>query len=94
MDKLMRRFLALALALVPMVAFAQDAPEKNAGNPYGLTDEQWEHIQEGNVGRADALQVGESAPDFDLVSLDGDSRTRLAEFQGKRPVVLFFGSYT
>jgi hypothetical protein len=94
MDNLMRRFLALALALVPSGAFAQDAPDKDTGNPYGLTDEQWEHVQEGNVGRAEALQVGEPAPDFDLLSLDGESRTRLAEFRGKRPVVLFFGSYT
>lgn len=90
----MRAFLMLAFALVPALALAQDAEPEESGNPYGLSDERWEHIQDGNVGRAEELQVGQTAPDFDLRSLDGESSTRLAEFRGKRPVVLFFGSYT
>ena len=39
-------------------------------------------------------EVGEMAPTFTLMSLDGKGETDLASFRGKRPVVLFFGSYT
>ena len=45
-------------------------------------------------GTGAGLKVGEVAPTFKLKSLDGDSETDLAEFKGKKPVVLFFGSYT
>ncbi len=48
-------------------------------------------------GRPDAkpsLKVGQTAPTFELKSLDGKSATDLASFKGKRPVILFFGSYT
>jgi peroxiredoxin len=38
--------------------------------------------------------VGQAAPTFKLKSLDGNSATELASFNGKRPVILFFGSYT
>ena len=41
-----------------------------------------------------APRVGQMAPDFRLKSLDGKSETRLSQFRGKKPVVLFFGSYT
>lgn len=41
-----------------------------------------------------SLIKGEIAPDFVLKSLDGESETKLSDFRGKKPVVLFFGSYT
>ncbi len=47
----------------------------------------------------DTLKVGDKAPDFTLKKLDskkggkGETVT-LSSFQGKKPVVLFFGSYT
>ena len=41
-----------------------------------------------------ALKVGEHAPVFKLKSLDGQSETDLAGFRAKKPVILFFGSYT
>ncbi len=37
--------------------------------------------------------VGGMAPDFELVTLDGDARVRLSAHRGK-PVGLIFGSYT
>ena len=43
---------------------------------------------------ATAPRRGEKAPEFELESWDGKSKTRLAEFRGVRPVVLIFGSYT
>jgi hypothetical protein len=44
--------------------------------------------------RAGRLHVGDAAPDFTLKTPDGSAQVRLASFQGKRPVVLVFGSYT
>lgn len=42
-----------------------------------------------------APKVGDDAPRFTLKMLDDKSKeVQLAGFAGKRPVVLFFGSYT
>jgi len=43
---------------------------------------------------AEAPKVGELAPDFELQDPEGRSSVRLADFRGKRPVALVFGSYT
>ena len=42
----------------------------------------------------DKLKVGDEAPGFALKTADGKKQVKLAEFRGKRPVVLVFGSYT
>ena len=39
-------------------------------------------------------KAGDVAPVFKLMSLDGKESFDLEFFKGKRPVVLFFGSYT
>jgi len=39
-------------------------------------------------------KVGQEAPDFELMTADGEQSFRLSSFQGKRPVVLIFGSHT
>ena len=44
--------------------------------------------------RGGELKVGDTAPDVELVELDGNSRSRLRERLGARPLVLVFGSYT
>lgn len=50
--------------------------------------------------RTPDLAVGSPASPFDLPRLDAEShrptgeRVRLADFAGRRPVVLIFGSYT
>ena len=41
-----------------------------------------------------SLIVGEMAPTFVLKSLDGKTETDLSAFAGKKPVILFYGSYT
>ena len=41
-----------------------------------------------------APEAGQIAPTFKLNSLDGEQTVELANFKGKRPVILFFGSYT
>jgi len=40
------------------------------------------------------LAVGDPAFPFDLPLLDGGKRVRLADFSGRQPVALVFGSYT
>ena len=50
--------------------------------------------------RTPSLAAGERAVDFDLPRLDPEThrpsgeRVRLADFHGRRPVALVFGSYT
>jgi hypothetical protein len=46
------------------------------------------------IARAGRLREGDLAPDFTLRTSDKKSRVRLSSFQGHRPVVLVFGSYT
>ena len=41
-----------------------------------------------------APKVGEEAPDFALATRDGSESIRLSQFEGDRPVVLVFGSWT
>jgi hypothetical protein len=41
-----------------------------------------------------APAVGDPAPDFELVRLDGEGKVRLSSYRGKRPVALIFGSFT
>ena len=43
--------------------------------------------------RAGTLEVGDTAPGFDLATFDKQSRVSLAALRGK-PAVLVFGSYT
>ena len=40
------------------------------------------------------LKVGDQAPNFEAVGLDGETRVRLYDRIGQRPLVLVFGSYT
>ena len=44
--------------------------------------------------RAGRLEVGDSAPDFTLPALHGDTAITLSEQYRHQPVVLVFGSYT
>jgi hypothetical protein len=40
------------------------------------------------------LRVGDRAPDFEAVALDGVTNVRLVDRIGSKPLVLIFGSYT
>jgi len=42
----------------------------------------------------DKLKVGDAAPDFTLPDPTGKKTITLSSYQGKKPVVLIFGSYT
>jgi hypothetical protein len=41
-----------------------------------------------------APRPGDLAPDFELRDVKGDTAFRLSDFQGRKPVVLIFGSFT
>ncbi len=77
-----------------LVLAAPGAAQEKSAADFQLSPEQLEHIAENNAGRAEPLNVGDVAPDFELPSLDGTDSTRLAGFRDERPVILFFGSYT
>jgi peroxiredoxin len=46
------------------------------------------------VARAGHVRAGDTAPDFELETIDKSAKVRLASFRGREPVVLIFGSYT
>ncbi len=41
-----------------------------------------------------APTVGDPAPDFELRDIHGEDPIRLNSFQGRKPIVLIFGSFT
>lgn len=49
----------------------------------------------GEIGSmTEGPNVGEPAPDFTLTTVDEEKQISLADFKGKKPVVLIFGSFT
>ena len=64
------------------------------GWPEELADEVRDAL-EATLARDDTgPRVGEFPTDFNLKRLGSDGRVRLADYRGKRPVALAFGSYT
>jgi peroxiredoxin len=43
---------------------------------------------------AKAPKAGDSAPDFELLDVNGNNPVRLSDYEGKKPVGLIFGSFT
>ncbi len=43
---------------------------------------------------AQAPKVGDMAPDFELLDVNGENRVRLSDFRHQKPVALIFGSFT
>ncbi len=41
-----------------------------------------------------APRVGDPAPDFELLDVDGTNKVKLSDFRGEMPVALIFGSFT
>jgi len=41
-----------------------------------------------------APKVGDLAPEFELLDVNGDERVRLSDFRQQKPVALIFGSFT
>jgi hypothetical protein len=51
-------------------------------------------VMYGRQAKDGKLKVGDPAPDVALVALDGSTSTSLAQWLGRRPLVLVFGSFT
>ena len=83
---------ALLLAVMAGQASAQDDDDWGERHRRGRGSR--EGMRERTSRDDRAPKVGEWAPVFKAKSLDGKRETDLASFRGKRPVVLFFGSYT
>lgn len=47
-----------------------------------------------DLHREGILDPGDAATDFSLTPLDGQSKVRLSDFKGRKPVVLVFGSFS
>ena len=86
---------SLMLVLASGAATAQDKDkdkDKNEDRP--RPTRRGGRARGGSRGSDSAPKVGKAAPAFKLKSLDGKQEFELAGFKGKKPVVLFFGSYT
>ena len=82
---------SLLLAMAGGQAIAQ---EEDGAERRGERGQRRQGMRERMMRDDDAPKVGDVAPVFTLKSLDGKSETDLASFKGKKPVLLFFGSYT
>ena len=84
-----RLVLGIVLWLVSVIAvcgaFAQQGNTKTGEKIIAKGEE---------MQKAKQLEVGDVAPTLKLKSLDGKEETDLEKFRGKKPVVLFFGSYS
>ncbi len=89
----MRYRLMWILALALGVCFGAAAPVGANANPF-KGDKAKKKQRKGKSKRGKAPRVGDVAPTFELKMLDGKKQVDLKSFQGKRPVILFFGSYT
>jgi hypothetical protein len=86
------RFLLIGLALLLGLtllspALAQVGPPKVKPGEKNTPPAKGERVET-------KLKPGDLAPDFKLPTVKGDAVVKLSSFQGKKPVVLIFGSYT
>jgi hypothetical protein len=87
----LRRWRWALIVLVALLAITYGALSYMMGGPrdvYGFLRYALPHWHRGD------LRVGNSAPNIELVALDGQSRFSLRDRIGARPLVLIFGSYT
>jgi hypothetical protein len=84
----------LRAALTPAApAKSSGPPKKGGGGPSPMVFIRG--LLNGELGsHFEGPAVGAVAPDFTLPTHDGKRKVRLAEFRGRKPVVLIFGSFT
>jgi hypothetical protein len=73
-----------ALTPVETVALPSLEPQAGRGTPPDFDERVLEEL----------TKPGEPAPDFTLLSKDGQTTLRLSDYRGKKPVILMFGSCT
>ncbi len=94
-DEFAERMTAIqAIMSRPRSEMKESNNDKNKSQDKKVADKKATAKKDTGRKRTPALKVGDVAPTFTLKSLDGKSETDLAEYKGKMPVVLIFGSYT
>ncbi len=83
-------FTSWAVTAGSMVLPAQESEPDTAARPR----QERRPVRRSRPRIDDAPKPGDQAPVFTLESWDGTSETSIESFRGKKPVVLFFGSYT
>lgn len=73
-----------------------DSPNQSQAEKRGAQSPSSTRRQRGRRpgGNDNSLAAGEIAPEFRLKSLDGKDECQLSTLRAKKPVILFFGSYT
>ena len=61
---------------------------------FEATKRAWIRINEYDIRTEGSLQVGDLAPDVELLTMAGGGTRRISELYAEKPVVLTFGSYT
>ena len=61
---------------------------------FEATKRAWIRINEYDIRTEGSLQVGDLAPDVELLTMDAGGTRRISELYAEKPVVLTFGSYT
>ena len=61
---------------------------------FEATKRAWIRINEYDIRTEGSLQVGDLAPDVELLTTDGGETRRISELYAEKPLVLAFGSYT
>jgi hypothetical protein len=90
-----RTAIAFAAVVAAFIAWERE-DALDLGAELLLTSQQWRshEVAWQRANDAKAPKVGDLAPDFELRDPSGKTVVRLADFRGKRPVALVFGSYT
>jgi hypothetical protein len=87
----MQKWHWIVIAIVAVLALAYGTLSHFMGGPrdvYGFLRYALPQWHKGS------LHVGDTAPDFQVYSPDGQQTFRLRDRTGPRPMVLIFGSYT
>ena len=94
--RLARRAAATAAVVLGLFMVWEAEDGLSLGAEIIANAQQWRvHELEWQLGNdVEAPKVGDLAPDFELQDPTGQAVFRLADFRGKRPVALIFGSYT
>ena len=71
--------MSVSISLLAGAALAQDQPGRR---------------NRGQRPADNGLKVGQLAPTFKLASIDGKDKFDLKIYREKKPVILFYGSYT